>query len=660
MKVAAMKSSAVRQLVRCAVETVEARTLFAAPALDNVANYSVPVGKTIQIPLTSTSGSAVTYSFRSGSTSVKGGARTGNTYIQMKVAGYSEPMVFQLFNDTAPETVRRITGLINAKYYDGLTFHRIINDFVIQGGDPSGDGTGGPAFSFDDEFDVNTTFTGTGQLAMANSGKDTNGSQFFITEGPQRLLDNNHTIFGQLVRGEATRAAISDVSTDSNGTPSSDVVITSVRVLSDVQDGVLVVKPSAAGTYNVKVTATNADGSTSKTFTITATADTINDPPILNTSTLQKVYYATAGVPISINLSSIDPEGDAGYFAAQFLTQNGASGTYGGTNNNIVTITPAAGSSGVITLAVGVADSASPSSRGSTSYSSSAVLGGVYDTQTITIAVGDLPISATAASFDALSGVSTGSTLVGSFRDTDTTSSAGQFTAKIDWGDGTVTDGTVVRSRAGRFNVYGTKTYGSKVSGTEPITITVTGNLGATATATAYATVRAAATVTDGILTINGTANGDKIAVSRKSTNYLVTVNGVTSSFATSTVTSMQIYGLAGSDLITLADTVYATTYIEGGDGNDNITGGSGDDVINAGAGDDTVYTGSGSNRVAGADGNDTLVGGIGRDRIFGGAGNDSINGGAGRDILSGDEGNDIIVGGAAPTPSTASPATTP
>ena len=115
---------------------------------------------------------------------------------------------------------------MNQNFYDNLTFHRVIPDFVIQGGDPKGDGTGGPGFQFDDEFTPSAIFSGNGQLAMANSGKDTNGSQFFVTLGPQRALDFNHTIFGQLVRGLDVAQAIANVPTDSNDTPTTPVVIT--------------------------------------------------------------------------------------------------------------------------------------------------------------------------------------------------------------------------------------------------------------------------------------------------------------------------------------------------------------------------------------------------------------------------------------------------
>ena len=264
----------------------------------------------------------------------------------------------------------------------------------------------------------------------------------------------------------------------------------------------------------------------------------------------------------------------------------------------------------------------------------------------MTIAVGDLPITATANNFDASAGVAQ-RVLVGTFKDSDAAGVAKSFAASIDWGDGTVTAGTIAKAKNGVFTVYATKTYAAKVSGAMPITLTVTGDLGALSTSKSVATVRTSAEVVGGTLNINGTSGDDKIGVSRKGSNYLVTVNGKTTSFATSTVTLIQALGLAGSDVIQVADSVFAATYLDGGDGNDAIFGGAGNDVINGGAGADTIFTGDGTNKVAGGDGNDTVTGGIGRDRITGGTGNDSLQGGAGRDILSGDEGNDIVVGGA-------------
>jgi peptidyl-prolyl cis-trans isomerase A (cyclophilin A) len=140
-------------------------------------------------------------------------------------------MTFELFQDLTPQTVNTIEGLIKSGFYDGLTFHRVVPGFVIQGGDPAGNGTGGPGFAFDDEFNARAIFSGNGQLAMANAGKDTNGSQFFVSIGPQRALDFNHTIFGQLVRGFDVLSAIEHVPTDANNRPLTPVSITSARLV---------------------------------------------------------------------------------------------------------------------------------------------------------------------------------------------------------------------------------------------------------------------------------------------------------------------------------------------------------------------------------------------------------------------------------------------
>src|SRR5205807_1605596 len=118
-------------------------------------------------------------------------------------------------------------------------FHRVIKNFVSQAGDPTGTGSGGPGFTFDDEFNPQLVYSGNGQLGMANSGKDTNGSQFFVTVGPQRFLDFNQAIFGQLVRGFDVATAINNVAVDSNDKPTTAVVISSATVIQDTTDAVI-------------------------------------------------------------------------------------------------------------------------------------------------------------------------------------------------------------------------------------------------------------------------------------------------------------------------------------------------------------------------------------------------------------------------------------
>ncbi|MFC7328662.1 peptidylprolyl isomerase [Marinactinospora rubrisoli] len=148
-----------------------------------------------------------------------------------------------LFPEQAPETVAnfvllaegdRVANPVTGKdeFYDGTLFHRVIPDFMIQGGDPQGTGTGGPGYTFGDEIVPELTFDEPGRLAMANAGPGTNGSQFFITSAPTPWLDGKHTIFGQVAddAGNDVVADISAVETDASDRPVEDVVLESVTV----------------------------------------------------------------------------------------------------------------------------------------------------------------------------------------------------------------------------------------------------------------------------------------------------------------------------------------------------------------------------------------------------------------------------------------------
>lgn len=115
-------------------------------------------------------------------------------------------MILELFASDVPVTVNNFVFLAREGFYDGTTFHRVIPDFMAQGGDPTGTGTGGPGYKFADEFTKHTH--GAGALSMANSGPNTNGSQFFITYTPQPHLDRKHSVFGQLVLGEKVHKAL--------------------------------------------------------------------------------------------------------------------------------------------------------------------------------------------------------------------------------------------------------------------------------------------------------------------------------------------------------------------------------------------------------------------------------------------------------------------
>ncbi len=108
----------------------------------------------------------------------------------------------ELFADKAPRTVENFVGLANKGFYDGLKFHRVISDFMIQTGDPTGTGCGGPGYEFDDEFHPDLKHDGPGVLSMANAGPNTNGSQFFITHVACPWLDGHHSVFGKVVEGQ--------------------------------------------------------------------------------------------------------------------------------------------------------------------------------------------------------------------------------------------------------------------------------------------------------------------------------------------------------------------------------------------------------------------------------------------------------------------------
>lgn len=114
----------------------------------------------------------------------------------------------KLFAEEAPLTVNNFVFLANEGFYDGLTFHRVLEDFMAQGGDPTGQGSGGPGYRFEDETDNGLTFDRPGLLAMANAGPGTNGSQFFITFVPTSWLNGNHTIFGEVIEGNEVLSQI--------------------------------------------------------------------------------------------------------------------------------------------------------------------------------------------------------------------------------------------------------------------------------------------------------------------------------------------------------------------------------------------------------------------------------------------------------------------
>ena len=129
------------------------------------------------------------------------------------------PIRVELAADKAPLTVANFVNLARRGFYDGLNFHRVIPDFMIQGGCPKGTGTGGPGYKFEDEFGSSHRHDGKGVLSMANAGPGTNGSQFFITFGPTPHLDGRHTVFGRVVEGLDVLDRLTRIQPGMPGTP---------------------------------------------------------------------------------------------------------------------------------------------------------------------------------------------------------------------------------------------------------------------------------------------------------------------------------------------------------------------------------------------------------------------------------------------------------
>ena len=130
------------------------------------------------------------------------------TSYQAAVKTTKGDLIIDLFPRHAPITVNNFIFLARSGYYDGVSFHRVLSDFVIQGGDPTGSGAGGPGYKFEDEVADNPLIHETGSMSMANAGPNSNGSQFFITHSPQPHLDGKHTVFGKVVEGQDVVDAI--------------------------------------------------------------------------------------------------------------------------------------------------------------------------------------------------------------------------------------------------------------------------------------------------------------------------------------------------------------------------------------------------------------------------------------------------------------------
>ncbi|MCK4670178.1 MAG: peptidylprolyl isomerase [Nanoarchaeota archaeon] len=161
------------------------------------------------------------------------GPEVENMATTIKIQTNHGDMTFRLYDAESPKTVKNFKKLIKEGFYDGLVFHRIIKDFMLQAGDPNGDGTGGPGYTIPDELSPALKHDRKGILSMANAGPNTGGSQFFITLVPTPWLDGHHSIFGELIEGEKVLDEIGQLETGAMDRPVEPVVMNKVEILAE-------------------------------------------------------------------------------------------------------------------------------------------------------------------------------------------------------------------------------------------------------------------------------------------------------------------------------------------------------------------------------------------------------------------------------------------
>lgn len=415
-----------RRMNRPRVESLEGRALMAT--LAPIANVIAPAALGFQVPLDGGTAGNQTFTVTSDNPAIVPTVARGKFLtigVSHTSSGAADPaftgsLTFQLFEDLTSLTTSRIEQLVNQGFYTSPTtgipslpaknFHRIANgfpgpsDFIVQGGSQSGNGSGSliaPGFPFPDEFVRQLAFTGTGQLAMANAGDDTNDSQFFVTTGSPRSLDFNHTIFGQLVDGGTTLAQMTRVAKGVDGqTPVNPILFTSTTLSTANPDGVVhldFANAAVGQAANVTVTARDAAGGTqSRTFTATATANVdANGQPVVERPFLQPPQNQVVGknqTAVFQVVGVATTPGDRLTYGVGGSVTTGTNPTFApisnGTasvdSNGIVTVTPAANFNGVINLVVGVRDQVNRSGAGTGQTIENI---GNYDTQKITLTV---------------------------------------------------------------------------------------------------------------------------------------------------------------------------------------------------------------------------------------------------------------------------------
>lgn len=294
-----------------------------APTFTGIDDQVVEVGAPIHVPIDAvdSDSDSLTISVEvDDPNAVQAEVISGSRSLRLEVTGFGT-MVFELFEQRAPGPALRVIELAEAGFYDGLLFHRVDEGFVLQGGDPNGDGTGGSSLGdFDDQFHPDLQHNRPGVLSFAKTNDDTNNSQFFITEASPRFLDFNHSVFGQLIEGADVQQAISEVPVDGDDRPITPVVIESATIFQDTENGLVMLRAMDADlSTNITVTVTDPEGNESaQVFSASTIGDQVNAGPYLIDP--PREILVVAGETLELDFDAVDLEDDPVVFLGQYVS----------------------------------------------------------------------------------------------------------------------------------------------------------------------------------------------------------------------------------------------------------------------------------------------------------------------------------------------------
>jgi len=498
----------------------------AVPVIDPIGNVTIPAGKSLILPVTATSptGRPLTYTVTSSTNGIAAVLHTNNPFWQLTVAqaaaanapgAYQTPfrgglatvtnvgtMTFMLFPEYAPHTVNVFQGLTTSGFYNSNTiFHRVISGFMIQGGDPLTNGTGGLVFQYDDEFNPQAIFSGNGQLALANSGPNTDGSQFFVTIAPYRSGDFSYTLFGQLVRGFNVLTNLNSTAMDTNSRPLANEIIQLANYVTNTTDTVLTLTATnvAGVTGTIHVIANDgAGGFATNTFTATLVTDTnSNNQPFFYLNTVTNLA-APVNTTLTNFISAVELDGNELYWNPEFADQNSANAAADSSldvsNNLLKTLTynvtnvdgqlqlfiePSNNYVGPVNIYFLVSANAEAQLYWGFGQNPPNL---AY--QYCTFVFGDTPIAAQTNPVKVPAETAFTNLLLATFTNGVPGSAATNFTASINWGDDTISNAVITATAGGLKSILGAHTY--PYPGSYPVYVQVQSAIGASTTVLSY------------------------------------------------------------------------------------------------------------------------------------------------------------------------------